>query len=419
MPGQPVVVRPQTPGGVLFMGWTALRVQASHVVLRELRFGHVEDTALRLEGASHSRVTQCQFEQCGSSLSSFGHVLNVGWDSHSNRVDHCLFLNSKSMSLARAPTRTPSRATHTGSASATASTTISSATSTASGATGRRPSRSGKARPPALPAALIAYNVFENASGDSEIISLKSSGNTVRHNLFVDCDGSLTLRNGNENTVAANVLRATVDGVSVRGERHRIVNNLFVGLKGAAVLLNTGKQGDETYGAVRQCLIAHNTAVACGSGLRTEEPTADATAAYPEANRALHNLFVGSQGTLVRLGHPSHVQLQGNLFWATGKAAAGTTGENVVVADPRLGGDWLPVIPGPGSPALDAAAPLPDVADDFWGVPRPQAHRADLGGHRAGHGSALIRLPEFAPAAAGGRARNSPRRTAGRLAARR
>jgi len=42
----------------------------------------------------------------------------------------------------------------------------------------------------------VEYNLFERADGDFEIISVKSSGNTIRYNKFIECDGALWLRGG-------------------------------------------------------------------------------------------------------------------------------------------------------------------------------------------------------------------------------
>ncbi|MBN1670569.1 MAG: polysaccharide lyase 6 family protein [Kiritimatiellae bacterium] len=397
LPGRPVVIRPQTPGGVLLMGRTSLRIKADHVVLRELRFCGSAERAVEING-SHNRITQCQFEQCGNVMSSFGHVVSIGWNSDSNRVDHCYFVNSRSMSLGQAAGGYPKPD---------------------SGRrvgvdnrfdhnifrdiyrlwrNGQEAIQIGQGQAPRLqPRALIAYNVFDNASGDSEIISLKSSNNAVRHNLFVNCDGSMTLRNGNENLLAGNVLAGNINGFTVRGERHRIVNNLIVNMAGSGVRLSTGKTGDERLGAVKDCLIAHNTFVGCRVGIGTDAPSDREDAAYPENNLVLNNVLTGGKGTLLRIGAASHARVGPNLVWATGEAVAGYEGAELVLKDPLLTGEGTVIAPGPGSPAIDAAAPVAGVDADLWGTPRPQGQAADMGAVEAAPAArrGSVWLPDF------------------------
>ena len=52
---------------------------------------------------------------------------------------------------------------------------------------------------------VIEHNLFERYSGEAEIISVKSNGNTVRANTFRKSRGSLVLRTGDGNVVSRNV----------------------------------------------------------------------------------------------------------------------------------------------------------------------------------------------------------------------
>ncbi len=51
---------------------------------------------------------------------------------------------------------------------------------------------------------VIEYNLFERCDGDPEIVSIKSSKDTVRYNTFRASQGSLTLRHGNGSVVYGN-----------------------------------------------------------------------------------------------------------------------------------------------------------------------------------------------------------------------
>lgn len=90
---------------------------------------------------------------------------------------------------------------------------------------------------------IIEQNLFEDCNGDPEVISIKSSGNTIRNNTFVNNKGSLVLRHGNNNVVSENVFLGNGDsqmgGIRVYGSDHKIVQNYFE---------NVGNP--ETYGAI-------------------------------------------------------------------------------------------------------------------------------------------------------------------------
>jgi len=51
----------------------------------------------------------------------------------------------------------------------------------------------------------ITDNYFDNCDGETEIISIKSGANTIRGNLFKECQGSVVLRHGNKNLVMDNL----------------------------------------------------------------------------------------------------------------------------------------------------------------------------------------------------------------------
>ena len=53
---------------------------------------------------------------------------------------------------------------------------------------------------------IIEENLFKRCDGDPEYVSVKSSDDTIRHNTFWECLGSLSLRHGNRSTVEANYI---------------------------------------------------------------------------------------------------------------------------------------------------------------------------------------------------------------------
>jgi poly(beta-D-mannuronate) lyase len=55
---------------------------------------------------------------------------------------------------------------------------------------------------------LIEYNLFVNCHGDPEIVSVKSSGNTIRYNTVLTYGGQFSLRAGNNSFVYGNFVKA-------------------------------------------------------------------------------------------------------------------------------------------------------------------------------------------------------------------
>jgi poly(beta-D-mannuronate) lyase len=120
---------------------------------------------------------------------------------------------------------------------------------------------------------VVEHNVFERCNGEVEIISSKSCGNVYRWNLFLRCEGALTLRHGNRCTVEGNVFlgegERNTGGVRIVGEDHRVFNNYFAGLRGdgsrAALSCMMGIPDGPLngYAQVRRAIVVFNTFVDC------------------------------------------------------------------------------------------------------------------------------------------------------------
>ena len=85
-------------------------------------------------------------------------------------------------------------------------------------------------------ATTIDHNFFDRCSGEVEIVSIKSAGNVVRDNVFADSKGTLTLRHGRGNVIERNVFLGNgVDhtgGIRVINQDQVIRHNYMEGLKG-------------------------------------------------------------------------------------------------------------------------------------------------------------------------------------------
>ncbi|TRX72641.1 polysaccharide lyase 6 family protein [Carboxylicivirga sp. M1479] len=119
---------------------------------------------------------------------------------------------------------------------------------------------------------IVEYNLFEACDGEIEIISNKSCFNTYRYNTFRNNDGCLTLRHGNDCEVYGNYFvgeNKSSGGVRIIGERHKVYNNYFEGLKGddyrSAICLMNGVPNSplNRYFQVKDAVVAFNTIVNC------------------------------------------------------------------------------------------------------------------------------------------------------------
>lgn len=94
---------------------------------------------------------------------------------------------------------------------------------------------------------IVEYNYFDRCNGEHEIISNKSCQNTFRYNTFYECQGTLTMRHGNETLVEGNYFfgngKSNTGGIRIINETQKVINNYCEGLtgyrfRGALVIMN-------------------------------------------------------------------------------------------------------------------------------------------------------------------------------------
>ncbi len=153
-------------------------------------------------------------------------------------------------------------------------------------------------------------NLFNNWSGEVEIISNKSGSNKYYNNTFRDYQGTLTLRHGNNAEVYGNYFfgnsNAFSGGVRVIGEDHKVYNNYFEGLRyrkpngsgsnttGALNVMNGLNDSPlNGYYQVKNVQIVNNTLVNCDLGIRIGTSLSGATLA-PENLIVANNIILDS-----------------------------------------------------------------------------------------------------------------------------
>lgn len=123
-------------------------------------------------------------------------------------------------------------------------------------------------------ACTVAANCFYHCHGEqAEIVSNKSCGNAYVGNLFIESQGSLTLRHGNGCTVSGNCFLGNglegTGGIRLIGEDHVVENNYLHGLAGtgyrSAICLVRGQESPALngYWQVKNARVRRNTIVDC------------------------------------------------------------------------------------------------------------------------------------------------------------
>ncbi|RMF29725.1 MAG: alginate lyase [Bacteroidetes bacterium] len=94
---------------------------------------------------------------------------------------------------------------------------------------------------------VVEFNYFDRCNGEHEIISNKSCQNVFRYNTFHECQGTLTMRHGNETLVESNYFfgnrKPNTGGIRIINEKQKVINNYCEGLtgyrfRGALVIMN-------------------------------------------------------------------------------------------------------------------------------------------------------------------------------------
>ncbi|MBT3381396.1 MAG: hypothetical protein HN742_39280 [Lentisphaerae bacterium] len=331
----PIVLRAQTPGGVVLNGTGSIRVSGTHLVVSGFVFDQLwqRNSVVRLDRAQHCQLTECAFIECGDPLNTYRHIVTLRNGSCHNRLDHCFMTGSLSMgmgiSVGGEKTRnTDNRIDHNWYKDI------------------RRRSNNGQEVIQLANAggevdvrAIVEYCLFEATDGDAEIISDKSCSNTIRYNTFRDSRCQFVLRDGSRTLVQGNIFLNT-GGIRVHGGHHRIVSNYLADCRSSGISMPGGgwlKNGRRLYMNVTDCLVAGNTIVNAGrAGLDVGSLNSHPALVRHSRmcrNRYEKNLVVGTKGVMIKDGGSIDSTWTGNIVAPAGKATAGLAHEGIQETD--------------------------------------------------------------------------------------
>lgn len=380
----PVTIRAATPGGAIFVGNTALVVAADHVTVSGLRFEQCgPGTTVLLSGGSGCRLTQCLFIECGNPESTFNHIVSTDGNGEANRVDHCYFTGCRSMACGvrvregSSPKR--QRIDHNIFRD-TYRYWVNGQENVQLGQNQR--GKVGEERPEAT----VEFNLFDQAWGDGEIISSKSTGNAIRHNVAAWCwRSAFTLRGGDLARFEGNAIVGGGGGLRVMGKRHTIVNNLFAGVGEPAIYFETGSADGENQVATEDTIAAFNTFVDCPTAFGAM-PTNEARPHAPRRLQLRDNLAIGINGEPLALADAKEV--------ATSRFVNLPAPDTELPAAERYAAWLAGSVPLPAA-AIDQGQAVPQVTVDL--LARPRQGAPDVGAFEAGAGPAQVHLPPLPP----------------------
>lgn len=144
---------------------------------------------------------------------------------------------------------------------------------------------------------VVEYNTFEKCNGEVEVISNKSCNNIFRYNLFLESQGSMVMRHGNNCLVENNVFLGNnqpyTGGVRIINEGHVVRNNYFAGLTGAdfrgpLVMMNGVPNSPlNRYNQVKDAKVQNNIFYDCSSFQLCAGSDAERT--LPPVNSVIEN----------------------------------------------------------------------------------------------------------------------------------
>ena len=274
----PIVVMPQTPGGVVISGKSQLKIYGNGLTVSGLRLencvaekGTIVEFRNGDDLAHGCRLTETVIKDCNPSRRdisySYVHIYGRG-----NRVDHCCFLGKKNLGVTLIVMLNYDGCddnhhsidhNHFG-------------PRPVYGSNGAETIRIGTSQQCMQNSrSLVSENLFERCNGEVEVVSIKSSENRIEKNVFYECEGVLALRHGDRNVASDNLFighgKRNTGGIRIVGEDQVVSGNKFLGLAGSrffsalALMYGVPNSLPNRYMQVKRTRIENNLFAGCSS----------------------------------------------------------------------------------------------------------------------------------------------------------
>ena len=236
---QPIVVLPQSKGGVIITGASQLRICGHDLTVSSLVFKdgtapskNVVDFKNGDNLAQRCRLTDCVIDSYNPVRRDI-QCTYVNLYGKDNRVDGCSFLGKKSLGVTLVvmlnykeclDNRHIIENNYFG-------------PRPVYGSNGAETIRVGTSQQCLENSrTVIQNNFFDRCNGEVEVISIKSSENVISGNILYECEGVLALRHGDRNIASGNLFIGNgvrnTGGIRVVGEDQQIYDNEFYSLAG-------------------------------------------------------------------------------------------------------------------------------------------------------------------------------------------
>lgn len=396
---RPIIIRAQQPGRAIIGGYSWFHIDhSSYIVLEGLRFETVTDDGgpkrvVFLDNSSYSRITRNEFavRQDVKDIARFVQWVAVqGEQANYNRIDHNHFKNKLQLGhYVLIEGEAGTEATGTGYVPQHTRIDYNHFENVPpSGRNGAETMRIGSGARTVLTHAnaIVEYNLFYHCDGEIEIISVKSSGVTIRFNTFLENNGTITLRYGNSSEIHGNFFLGKgiegTGGIRIHGTDHRIYNNYFEGLSGtgvrSAIHIGWGTVDDQpgqvnVYWRTKRATIAFNTFV---NNTRNFSNEWVENRLSPLDIIIANNVIVGEEGIYAFVrentqGQPAGTEWMGNIMYPGRKVGIDKTPEEIRKIDPRLSFNGQFYQLSEDSPAIGAAVGnWPWIKEDLVGFVR-------------------------------------------------
>jgi hypothetical protein len=415
---QPVVLKAQTPGKVVFSGLAQFELAGSYLTLSGFRFDRVQiprslDTIhwpFVISG-DHVRVTQCAFIACTIPDTYFNAFIGVSHGATFSRIDHCYFQdNLGATSVAyRHDTGTDDDGRVIASGQNHQFDRNYFYASDRLRANGGSVVSVGNKQPvwgQRSTALVLENTLIEKWVTDPEPISNKDSNNIYRYNTFENLavlDASVTtnivqlsLRGGHDCIVENNYFLST-GGIVLFGGSHTVANNYledtqhYNGQRQGAISTKSGSGLRASVPEAVHSLVVNNTMVNVIPYAGSSQPMAGIMTNVgsnifgPATGHFANNVVQSDAGNLVLdylvYADPNRVTnstFANNYVWNSGSASYGLSNAGLVAQNPGLVDDGMVYRLGTSSAARDPALSLTDVpTDDIEGQTRDST--PDLG----------------------------------------
>lgn len=370
---KPVVLRAETPGGVCFTGTSRLTVSGSHAEAAGFWWRNPQPVSGKAVVTLAKGSTGCTLRDCAITGDNTQQdaATDTKWVSlygTKNRVEGCTFRDKRNIgTLLVVWLETGVTPAHT-IAGNRFERPVTLYGSNGKAANGQETIRIGTSDYSMQDASCtVEDNYFYHCHGEqAEIVSNKSCRNLYRRNLFVECQGTLTMRHGNDCTATGNYFignnMSGTGGIRLIGEGHTVERNYLRGLAGtgyrSAICLVRGQQDPALsgYWQVKNVRVRYNTVIDCKYALNVNY-------AGSTSNQVLPVVSTTIEGNTVSLSSSSSYAV----YCTTTPAPEITWKDNILYGGRQSGTSLPTVATAPAWPDVEAAMnAIRDEAGCSW-----------------------------------------------------